>query len=234
MSRSRFPARAKGPKNPASYGFSPQADAGTNIAALQGALDGGGLVIVDTPGVYDLNNTMFLDSDTLLICAPGVVFRKTAPYCNVLFTRGALTKEYNENITIDGVEKPVNSQEAPPTLVHGLRAQLGFFYVKGLTIRNFYPGTERNATSWGIGLSNCRIVGKNPQVLVNLMGNMKDVAINGCYLGNPLSTAINVDKDSANPELNACITGCTFAAEGAALPDPLPDHQECPLLRRDI
>ncbi|MFH2069426.1 MAG: hypothetical protein ABII89_08215 [Candidatus Omnitrophota bacterium] len=433
-------------KNAGSYGFSPQSSADTNVAALQAALSGGGMVTVDIPGVYDLNNTVFLDSNTRLICVPGVIFRKVAPYCNVLINRGALTKEYNENITIDGLEILVNGQEAMPTLVYGLRAQLGFFYVKNLTIRNFtcadgkecqyliyivtwsnllienvclagdkdgiklnnghdaiirnldlttyddglslcgtdypstllevgdvcnvcysnvtdhqyknifgrtcliytgswadyrkgngydsgdfclnrgnlyqvvndpcfsavssaapihksgivtsadkiswrfvqpcdfyqtnvynvtfdncifeksgnivanwivpswmwteygggphrpfYPGTERNSGSWGISVNNCRITGVNPQVLVNLMGNMKDVTINGCFFNNPRCTVINVDQDSVNEELWASINSCMFLETGsppAAVSGggkaALPDHQDCPILRRDI
>jgi hypothetical protein len=415
------------------------------VAALQAALDGGGTVSVDTPGVYDLNQTLFLDSNTRLVCCPGVVFRKVAPYCNVLVNRGALTKQYNDNIVIDGLEISVNGQEASPTLVYGLRAQVGFFYVRNLTLRNFtcvdggahqfliyivtwsnllienvrlagdkdgiklnnghdavirnldlttyddgmslcgtdypsvllevgdvynvryinvtdhqykdifgrtcliytgswadyqdgnrygtgdfclsagklyqvvnegfaavastaapvhasgvvtaadgiawrfiqpcdfyqthvynvsfencifeksgnlvanwitprwmyergdcvhrnsYPGTEANSTSWGITIANCRVTGAGPQVLVNLMGNMRDVMIAGCYFGNPRSTVINVDPDSVNEELVATLNGCLFrtsafpagavAGGGAAT---VPDYQGCPILRRDI
>ena len=426
-------------KNPADFGFSPEAGAAANVAALQAALDGGGLIVIDTPGVYDLNDTVLLDSDTRLVCAPGVVFRKVAPYCNVLTNRGALTKTYNENITLEGLEVSVNGQEANPVLVPGLRAQLGFHYIKGLTLRdvrcldggphqylmyvvtwshlrlenvrlagdkdgiklnnghdavirdldlttyddglslcgtdyastllevgdvynvryvnvtdhqyksifgrtcllytgswadyrngneygsgdfclhegnlyqvvnsggflaiasappthtegtvtsaagipwrfvqpcdfydthvynvsfenclfgksgnivaNFtvpdwyyrnkegvhrpsYPGTEQNTSCRGITLSNCRLVGKGPQVLVNVMGNMKDVQISGCYVSNPQSTLINLDPDAATEELLAGINGCAFPAGLAGPPvGPLPDHQECPILRRDI
>lgn len=124
-------------KNPKTYGFSPTAGADQNVAALQAAVSGGGLIVIDTPGVYELNDTILLDSNTKLVCSHGVIFKKVAPYCNVLLNRGALTKEYNENITIDGLEISVNGFEAPPTLVPGLRAQVGFFYIKNLTIKNF-------------------------------------------------------------------------------------------------
>lgn len=124
-------------KSPRAFGFLPTANADQNVTALQAVLKGGGLIVIDSPGVYELNNTILLDSDTRLVCAPGVIFKKVAPYCNVLMNRGALTKEYNENITIDGLEISVNGYEAMPTLVYGLRAQLGFFYIKNLCIKNF-------------------------------------------------------------------------------------------------
>lgn len=426
-------------KTPAAFGFSPEASAATNVAALQAALSGGGLVIIDQPGVYDLNDTVLLDSDTRLICAPGVVLRKVAPYCNVLTNRGAVTKTYNENITIEGLEICVNGQEGNPELVPGLRAQLGFHYVKGLTLKdvtcldggphqylmyvvtwehlqlenvrlighkdglklnnghdavirnldlttyddglslcgtdyastllevgdvynvryenvtdhqfadifgrtcliytgswadyqkdneygsgdfclhegrlyqvvanggflaiatdapthtaglvtgvdgipwryiqpcdfhqtnvhdvtfhncifekagnivaNFdvpdwyyrelegihrpaYPGTEGNSSCWGITLSNCRLTGTGPQVLVNVMGNMTDVSFVGCHVSNPLSTLVNVDPSSVTDELLVSLTGCTFSAGLAGPPaEPLPDHQNCPILRSDM
>jgi hypothetical protein len=440
MNENRFSTGIGQPKNPAEFGFSPSASADVNVAALQSALDGGGLIIIDVPGVYDLNDTLYLDSNTELTCVPGVVFRKVAPYCNVLLNRGALTKEYNENITIDGLELSVNSQEAKPTVVYGLRGHLGFFYVKNLTIKNFtcldgkefqfliyivtwsnllienlrlagdkdgiklsnghnatirnldlttyddglslcgtdyacivgevgdvynvfcsnindhqyknifgrtcliytgswadyksgneygggdfclnegglyqalndgefaaiaseapvhksgivtggdniswrfiqpcdfyqtnvynvafdnctfekggniianwivpdnlyanggvhrtsYPGTERNTNSWGISLTNCKIVGKSPQVLLNIMGNTKDVIIDRCYFDNPRCTVINVDQYSSNEELFASITGCSFVDMGdlhSIEKADMPDHQECHLLERDM
>ena len=124
-------------KRAARFGFLSTATAELNVKALQEAVNGGGIIIIDIPGVYDLNDTVLLDSNTRIVCAPGVIFRKTARYCNVLLNRGALTKEYNENIVIEGLEISVNDCEADPSLVYGLRGQLGFFYVKNLTIKNF-------------------------------------------------------------------------------------------------
>ena len=125
------------PSTPESNGFATTASATENVKALQKALDGGGLVEIKTPGVYDLNDTIFLGSNTKLLCAPGVVFRKMASYCNVITNKGALTKKYDENITVEGLEISINGFEAEPTLVYGLRAQVGFHYVKNLTIKNF-------------------------------------------------------------------------------------------------
>jgi hypothetical protein len=427
-------------KRAAEFGFSPSAGADANVAALQRALDGGGRVIIDVPGIYDLNATVLLDSNTHLLCSSGVIFRKVAPYCNVLINRGALTREYNDNITIEGLEIHVNGQEAPPTLVYGLRAQLGFFYVRNLTLRNFtcadgkeyqfliyivtwsnlkiqnvrlagdkdgiklnnghnavienldlttyddgtslcgtdyasvvlevgdvynviyrnvidrqyknifgrtcliytgswtdyadgnqygagdfclhqgrlyqstndagflaagahapahetgivtgadkiawrfiqrcdfyqtnvynitfencifeksgniiasfitpewyyrtiygihrnfYPGTEPNSTSWNISINNCKIAGVDPQVLVNLMGNMRDVSINGCVVANPRSTLVNIDRDSPNSQLMLSIRNCALSSSTASplSQDALPEHQNCPILRQDI
>ncbi len=119
------------------FGFFPEADAANNVKALQKALDKGGLVVVDVPGVYEVNDTIFISSNTHLLCERGVILKKVAPYCNVLLNRGAIAKEYDENITVEGLEISVNGFEAEPKLVYGLRAQVGFYYVRNLTIRNF-------------------------------------------------------------------------------------------------
>ena len=56
----------------AALGFSPTAAAAANVAAFQRAVDGGSkLVTVTTPGVYDLDATVWLDSNTRLECSPG-------------------------------------------------------------------------------------------------------------------------------------------------------------------
>jgi hypothetical protein len=111
----------------------------------------------------------------------------------------------------------------------------------GAIHRSSYPGTERNTSVWGVSITNCKIVGKNPQVLVNVMGNLKDVMISGCYFNNPRSTVINVDQDSVVDELVASISGCTFVdmscpseAMQASNEASLPNYQNCSILLRDI
>jgi hypothetical protein len=79
------------------------------------------------------------------------------------------------------------------------------------------------------------LTGSGPQVLVNVMGNMKDVTFNACHVSNPLSTLVNVDPDAVTDDLLVSLTGCTFSAGLAGPPaEPLPDHQGCPILRRDM
>jgi polygalacturonase len=65
----------------ARFGFSPSAAASKNVAALQKALNGGHKTVsVTTPGIYDLDATVYLDSHTRLACCKGVTLRKAAPY----------------------------------------------------------------------------------------------------------------------------------------------------------
>lgn len=120
------------------YGFLESASAAVNVAALQAALDIGGTITINTPGEYELNDTLKIGSDTKLVCCPGVVFKKVASYGNVIINKGAETRTYNENIEIDGLTVEVNGMESLIDQdVPGLRAQIGFFYVKHLILRNY-------------------------------------------------------------------------------------------------
>lgn len=125
-------------RDAASYGFDPSATASVNTAALQAALDVGGVITVNTPGTYELNDTLYIGSNTRLLMCIGVIFKKTGYYSNVLLNSGALTKTYDENIEVAGLQIEVNGVDNLTTLlVDGLRGQLSFFYVKNLILRDF-------------------------------------------------------------------------------------------------
>ena len=135
------------------YGFLPGNDAEANSEAFQKCLDGGGRILVRKKGEYKLCRTIFLDSDTDLEFTEGAVLSRAVPGKArqadgtaarfVLLNRGALTREYNENISIrglnlrcNGIDSGCGSELDIPTIV-GLCCQLGFFYVRNLTVENF-------------------------------------------------------------------------------------------------
>ena len=129
------------------YGFLPENDALTNSEALQKCLDGGGKIKVRKPGEYKLCRTIFLDSNTRLEFVDGAILsRALAPDSTarfVLLNRGALTREYNSNIYIKGLNirtNGIDSRYAPaldiPTIV-GMCCQTGFFYVRNLFIKGY-------------------------------------------------------------------------------------------------
>jgi hypothetical protein len=128
-------------RNAEDYGLSSSASAATNTAALQTALNGGNCSVLirfgTGTGIFEVNDTLLVDSNTSIVCEPGVVLKKTASYAQVFLNRGALTKTYNENILIDGLEISVNGNDPDSTLVFGLRANMGFYYIKNSTFKNF-------------------------------------------------------------------------------------------------
>ena len=127
-------------KDAAEFGFSPTASGEANRAALQQALDAGGCVEVRTPGDYRIANTVFIGDNTTLDCATGVRFVKSDEgkrFAHVLLNKGALTKTWNHNIVVRGLEIVVNGMDYCDWKVFGLRGQLAFFYVKDLRIERF-------------------------------------------------------------------------------------------------
>ena len=138
-------------KNAEDYGFLTTASATDNTVALNTALLGGNCKVYINAGTYELNGTVFLDSNTQILCEPGVKFKKTSNYCNVLLNRGSLTKTYNENILIDGLEIVNDGYGGRSSYVFGLHANLGFYYIKYLTIRNFKE-LDGNSVSLNLGI----------------------------------------------------------------------------------
>ena len=124
----------------AEFGFSPDAEPAANAAALQRALDGGRRTVrVTVSGVYKLDRTIFLNDETTLDCADGVVFEKAKKYANVFANRGAFGPYRNHDITLRGVTILAKGFETVPGVdspAKGLRGQIGFYGIDRLKIFN--------------------------------------------------------------------------------------------------
>ena len=128
-------------KNASAYGFLPTNDGDTNSTALQDAVNGGGMIIVDIPGTYNVSKSCQLDSYTTLLFGNGVFINRvkssngiTAKY--PFMNKGLLTGEFNEYISIIGLHLKCN-QIGMGTDINGLfgqRGQLAFCNIKNLLI----------------------------------------------------------------------------------------------------
>jgi len=127
--------------NPALLGFSPKASGVKNTEALQAAVDQGGTIVVSEPGVYKLAGTVYMGSNTSLQFGNGVFLKKVnevGDYSSVLMNKGAKTREYDEHITVEGLQIIVNGMDVRKFVeAYGLHGQLAFFYVKDLKIDRF-------------------------------------------------------------------------------------------------
>lgn len=124
----------------ATFGFSPEASGLDNTKALQRAVDQGGTITVSRPGIYNIAGTVYVGGNTSLIFGNNVSLKKVneqGAFSQVLLNRGALTKTYDQNITIEGLRIIVNGMDDLAFQVYGLRGQLAFFYVKDLRIDRF-------------------------------------------------------------------------------------------------
>jgi hypothetical protein len=133
-------ATAHGFTDAAACGFSPEASGVANQQALQRAVDQTGTIVVSRPGAYRLAGTVFLGSHTALVFGHGVVVQKVdeqGPFTHVLLNKGALTKTWDEEITVEGLHVLVNGLDVRRFLVYGLHGQVAFHYVRDLRVRRF-------------------------------------------------------------------------------------------------
>ena len=134
------PSHLQGFINANDYGFSPDSSGVFNTQVLQKVVDQGGTIIVSQPGEYKVSGTVMIGSNTSLEFGEGVWLKKTdesGNFSHVLLNKGALTKTYDEHITVKGLNLIVNGVDKWLDKVYGLRGQLGFFYVKDLKIQDF-------------------------------------------------------------------------------------------------
>lgn len=123
-------------------GLSADNSGAVNYRILQDAVDRGGDILVDVPGVYKIAGTVFIGDHTHLEFGPGVyIERESADGMdgNAFLNSGALKREYNEDISIEGLQLFVNGVERTPdnpNTILGLRAHIAFMYVRDLVLRN--------------------------------------------------------------------------------------------------
>lgn len=126
--------------NAGDFGFSPEASGIENTKALQRAVDQAGTITVSQPGSYKMAGTVFIGSNTSLVFGNNVFLKKVdeqGAFTHVFLNKGALTKTYDQNITIVGLYIIVNGVDKGMTEVFGLRGQIAFFYIKDLRIERF-------------------------------------------------------------------------------------------------
>ncbi|HYE85040.1 MAG TPA: hypothetical protein VEA16_01705, partial [Vicinamibacterales bacterium] len=125
----------------AEFGFSPDGTGIANQEALQQAVDHGGTVVVARPGTYALAGTVYLGSHTSLIFGHGVFVKKTLerkPFSHVLLNRGAISRTWDEHISVHGLHVIVNDVDVRSfDDVFGLHGQLAFFYARDVRITGF-------------------------------------------------------------------------------------------------
>lgn len=127
------------------YGFLPENTAHKNAQAFQKAVDIGGVIQVNVPGVYKISEQIEIGDDTKLVFCDGVILQREASESgvngNAFINKGALKGEYNRNIEIIGLHLECNGVESDDfgvnSRIAGLRAQVAMIYVENLKIDSF-------------------------------------------------------------------------------------------------
>ena len=122
-------------------GLSPLNTGAENRKILQDAIDRGGEICFNEAGVYRIAGTVFIGDHTHIKFGPGVYFERESAGMdgNAFINSRALIREYNEDISVEGLHLFVNHVERTPgnpNTIIGLRAHIAFMYVKNLTLRD--------------------------------------------------------------------------------------------------
>lgn len=200
-------------KNASAFGFLPNKTAEENKIALENAissLGGNGTVLIDYPGVYPLNGTILIPSNTTLLFGSGVKISQPETNKAILFANeGAATQTYDENIKIIGLNLISNGVRVTSgnTILIGLVGHVSFNYVKNLVIDNYVIedmgesgyGLQINAFE-NVTVKNCTIRGKKDGIHFGrgIYFTVRD-CIFECYDD---AIALNgVDFTESNPEV---------------------------------
>lgn len=135
-----IPINLAGFTDAADVGFLPTETGINNVKALQAAVDKGGTITISKIGTYKMAGTVYIGDNTSLVFGAGVVVEKSneaGRFTHVFLNKGALTRIYNHNIVIAGLDIRVNNVDLPMSTIYGLRGHVAFFYVKDLKIERF-------------------------------------------------------------------------------------------------
>jgi hypothetical protein len=122
-------------------GFCPENAGNENAAVLQKLIDKSGDIRIVEPGVYDVEGTIKIGSDTSLIFGANVYIRRVTTdnqkLLPLFINKGAYTRSYDSHIKIEGLNIICNNVDVRDEEIPGLRGQVAFYYVKDLIIRDF-------------------------------------------------------------------------------------------------
>lgn len=193
------------------FGFSPANTAEENSAALKKALEHGGKIVIDEPGVYEIRGGNIIYSDTELVFGNNVFLKKVPDKqrAYAFINAGAYTKEYDCNISLTGLNLIVNNVRADrnaENFILGMICQVGFHFIKNLVIKDF-TCLDLEEDDFGIQVctfenavfENCRIEGLKDGIH---LGAGKGFVIRGCdfrTFDDPIAINAN-DYVTSNPQ----------------------------------
>ncbi|HTL10237.1 MAG TPA: hypothetical protein VL307_18310 [Chitinophagaceae bacterium] len=204
------------------FGFQPEASGIDNSIALQKAVDQGGTITISKPGTYKLAGTVYISSNTTLDFGNNIFLKKVnekGTFTHVFLNKGALSKTYDRNIVIKGLNIIVNAIDVRKFAeVYGLHGQLAFFYVRDLKIERFRC-LDLGNSQYGIQVCTFEdlmiddVIIKGQKDGVHLGRGKRFTIKNGVFQTFDDAIALNAhDYSTGNPELgwieNGVIENC--------------------------
>ncbi len=191
-------------KDAQDFGFDPANDGESNSVALQKAVEGGGTVLINLPGKYDVCDTCVLGSNTHLIFGKDVFLNrvkdsngKTASY--PFINRGAYSEQEDQNISIEGLHLITNGlgMGTNGTKLLGQRGQIAFSNVRDLCIKDFEILDGTDPGNYNIHIQNFKNISLEEITIVSQkdgihLGAGKGFSIKHCtFLTNDDAIALN-------------------------------------------
>ena len=197
--------------NAADFGFSPDASGIENMQALQRVVDQTGTITITKPGTYKMAGTVYIGSNTSLVFGNNVFLKKVdeqGAFAHVFINKGALTRTYDQNITIEGLYIIVNGIDVRTFKeAYGLHGQLAFFYIKDLRIDRFRC-MDLGKVQYGIHVCTFEDIVINDVIIkgdkdgVHLGRGKRFTISNGTFQTFDDAIALNAhDYSTGNPEL---------------------------------
>jgi hypothetical protein len=112
------PEGSSGFTDAGAFGFSSNASGIDHAKALQKAIDKGGTIVVSQPGIYKIATTLYIGSHTSLLFGNGVSLKKVneaGAFAQLIINKGAITRSYDEHITVEGLHVAVNGVDITVT-----------------------------------------------------------------------------------------------------------------------
>jgi len=214
--------------NASDFGFSPDASGIENFKALQRAVDQTGTIVVSQPGTYNMAGTVYMGSNTSLVFGNNVFLKKVneqGEFSHVIINKGAATKTYDQNITIEGLQIIVNGMDVRKFKeAYGLHGQLAFFYIRDLRIDRFRC-MDIGKAQYGIHVCTFEDIIINDVIIkgdkdgVHLGRGKRFTISNGIFQTYDDAVALNAhDYSVGNPELgwieDGVVENCHDLADG--------------------
>ncbi|MHB8710520.1 MAG: tail fiber domain-containing protein [Minisyncoccota bacterium] len=180
-------------------GADPSYSASTNTAAIQSALNLGGLVTLANPGVYQINSTLSIPSNTNFTCGPGVTIKLANGSNTNMLTNtqyGSATTSVTSLTSTDGMV--VTATTASP---HGLNVG-DYVFITGAQSKVAQQGTTTIQTA------NNRITGLASTQGMFVGDPIYGVGIpNGSFITNIVNnTSVDISQKLSGGMVNTLVT----------------------------
>lgn len=141
------------------YGFLPTATSAENVAAWNN-MPSGVVIIISMEGTYEVNNTIFLRSNTKYIFKAGITIKKDisgGDYCHIFANEGMADNSRDENIYLYGNNLIIDIDGSNDTdgIVLGTRANIQIYRVDGFLIHGIYSNNPQETGQFFISTIDC-------------------------------------------------------------------------------